>query len=174
MANTLGAVDGARLLAAVVGTLIPGDASWPDACVVGVQFEVAARLVEQHGEDALDQVIEVLRPDWDALLSGDEAARIAAVAGWELRDKDQFTRVREATYLAYYESPFVVQAINAHGHLYKLRPHVTGYKLPRFDPARDTPRHGRGAWTPTDAVHRVAVETLDLADERTVNWGRKQ
>jgi hypothetical protein len=82
--------------------------------------------------------------------------------------------VRDAAYMAYYESPIVVQAINAHGHLYRLLPHVVGYKLPRYDLERDAPKHARGRWIPTDAVTRVAVETLDLADERTLNWGRKQ
>jgi hypothetical protein len=76
--------------------------------------------------------------------------------------------------MAYYESPLVVQAINAHGHPYKLVPHSTGFDMGRFDPEQDAPRHGRGGWLPTDAVRRVDVETLDLADERTLNWGRKQ
>jgi hypothetical protein len=54
--------------------------------------------------------------------------------------------VRDATFFAYYECPLVVRAMNARGFEYKLRPHVEGYRLPPFDPARDTPRHGRGRW----------------------------
>jgi hypothetical protein len=167
-------VEVARLLAALVDTLLPGDAGWPSGATVGVQSVLATRLVQERGEDALGKVVEALRPGAPALLSGDEAARVAAVAAWEAGDRELFGWVRDAVYNAYYESPAVVLAINAHGHPYKLIPHVVGYKLPRFDLEHDTPRHGRGAWIATGAVARVPVETLDLADERTQNWGRKQ
>lgn len=167
-------VEAARLVAALVDTLLPGDAGWPSGATVGVQAMLAARLVQERGADAFDTLVEALRPDAAALLAGDEAARVAAVAAWEARDNDLFGFVRDAAYMAYYESPAVVLAINAHGHPYKLVPHVAGYKLPRFDPARDAPKHRRGHWIATDAVARVPVETLDLADERTQHWGRKQ
>ena len=160
-----GAVEAAGLLAALVDTLIPGDAGWPAAATVGVQSELATRLVQERGEDGLAKVLDALGGETAALLSGDEPARVAAMAAWEARDKDLFGWVRDVVYLAYYENPVVVRAINAHGHLYKLVPHVTGYKLPRFDAARDTPQHGRGAWTPTGAVRRVAVDTLCLAEK---------
>jgi hypothetical protein len=168
------ATDAARLLAALVDTLIPGAPGWPPAVTVGVQSALASRLIEQRGDDALGPLLTALEPHAEALLSDDEDRRVAAVAAWEAADKDLFGWVRDATYLAYYESPVVVLAINAHGHLYKARPHFTGYRLPRWDAARDTPTHGRGAWTPTDAVRRVDTGALDLADERTQNWGRKQ
>ncbi len=166
--------ESARLLAALVETLLPGDDGWPSGSLVGVQAVLAMRLVQERGEDAVDSVIQSLGDDAAPLLADDEDARVAAVAAWEARDKTLFGFVRDAVYMAYYENPVVVQAINAHGHQYKLIPHVTGYMLPRFDLARDTPTHGRGKWIPTDAVQRVPVETLDLADERTQNWGRKQ
>lgn len=168
------AEQAARLLAALVDVLLPGDTGWPGGATVGVQAVLAARLVQERGDDAVDSVLDALRDDAPALLGGDEAARVAAVAAWEARDKDLFGWVRDAAYMAYYESPLVVRAINAHGHPYKLISHVTGYKLPRFDPARDAPRHGRGWYLATDAVRRVDVESLNLADERTQNWGRKQ
>jgi hypothetical protein len=174
MTDTTNAVDAAGLLAALVDTLIPGAAGWPAAATVGVQSMLASRLVQGRGDDALDTLLAALRPHAPALLSADEDARVAAVAAWEAGDAELFGWVRDAVYMAYYESPVVVLAINAHGHAYKLRPHVTGYKLPRFDAARDRPQHGRGTWTPTDSVKRVAAETLDLADERTLSWGRKQ
>ena len=164
----------AKLLAALVETLLPGDTGWPPGATVGVQGALAARLVQERGEDALDRLVAALGDDAAALLNGEEAARVAAVTAWEARDKDLFGFVRDAAYMAYYENPVVVQAINEHGHPYRLVPHVAGYKLPRFDLARETPRHGRGSWIPTDAVQRVAVETLQLDDGRTQNWGRKQ
>jgi hypothetical protein len=165
-------VEATRLFAALVDTLLPGTDNWPSGATVGVQAELARRLLQQRGEDVLTQVIDVLRADAAALLSNDEAARVAAVAAWEARDKDLFGWIRDAVYHTYYESPFVVQAINRHGHSYKLVPHLTGYGLPRFDPQRDTPRHGRGGWIPTAAVTRVAVETLGMPDERTTDAGR--
>jgi hypothetical protein len=168
------AVETAQLLAVLADTLLPGGEGWPSGATVGVQALVAARLVQERGDDAVDSVVAALGDDAQALLTGDEAARVAAVAAWEARDKDLFGFVRDAAFIAYYESPAVVLAINAHGHPYRLVPHVAGYKLPRFNLERDTPKHGRGRWTPTDAVQRVAVETLNLADERTQNWGRKQ
>jgi hypothetical protein len=174
MSEALTPPDIARLLSALVETLLPGDTGWPGGAAVGVQSALAARLVQERGEDALDKLVDALRPDAAALLSGDEAARVAAVAAREVRDKDLFGWVRDAAFMAYYESPIVVLAINAHGHPYKLVPHVAGYKLPRFDMVRDTPTHGRGRYVPTGAVRRVAVETLNLGDERTQNWGRKQ
>ena len=168
------ATETAKLLAALVETLLPGDAGWPSGAAVGVQSALATRLVQERGDDALDKLVTALGDDATALLSGDEAARVAAVAAWEARDAEFFGWVRDAAFMAYYESPIVVQAINAHGHPYKLVPHITGYELPRFERERDTPRHGRGGWIATDAVARVPVEMLDLADERTLTWGRKQ
>jgi hypothetical protein len=167
-------VEAARLLAALVDTLLPGAAGWPSGGTAGVQAELATRILQQRGEDVLVQVIDALRAEAAALLSDNAADRIAAVTGWETRDSDLFGWVRDAAYHAYYESPFVVQAINRHGHSYKLVPHLTGYRLPRFDLERDTPRHGRGGWIPTGAVKRVAVETLDLADQRTIVQRRTQ
>jgi hypothetical protein len=164
----------ARLLAALVQTLLPGDSGWPSGTMVGVQALLATRLIQERGEDALETLVAALGDDVGALLSDDEEGRVAAVSSWEKRDKDLFGFVRDAAFMAYYESPVVVAAINAHGHPYRLVPHITGYGLPPFDLERDRPRHGRGAWIPTNAIKRIPVETLDLADERTLNWGRKQ
>lgn len=174
MTEAITPVDAARLLAALVDTLIPGNAGWPSAGIVGVQSMLATRLVQERGEDSLDRVIGALGADAAALFSDDEAARVVAIAAWEARDAQLFGWVRDAVFMAYYESPVVVLAIKARGHQYKLIPHIAGYMLPRFDAERDTPRHGRGAWIATGAVLRVPVETLDLADERTQTWGRKQ
>jgi hypothetical protein len=174
MSNAAAPVEVAHLLAALVDTLLPGDEGWPSGATVGVQSVVATRLIQERGNHALDKVVEAIGADAPALLSADEAARVAAVAAFEARDKEFFGFVRDAAYIAYYESPVVVQAINAHGHQYRLISHIAGYKLPRFDAERDAPKHGRGRWIPTDAVTRVPVETLELADERTQNWGRKQ
>jgi hypothetical protein len=81
-------------------------------------------------------------------LDTDEPRQVAAVRAFEAADPTRFKWVRDATFLAYYECPLVVRTMNARGFEYKLRPHIDGYRLPPFDPARDTPRHGRGHWIP--------------------------
>lgn len=168
------ATETARVVAALVETLLPGDDGWPPGAVVGVQATLALRLVREHGEDGLARLLASLGDAAATLRDGDAAARVAAVAAWEAREAAFFGFVRDAAYMAYYESPVVAQAINEHGSPYKLMPHVSGYRVPRFDPATDTPTHARGGYIPTDQVRRVAVETLDLDDQRTQNWGRKQ
>jgi hypothetical protein len=37
-----------------------------------------------------------------------------------------------------------------------------GYAVGRFDPATDTPRHGRGGYVHTDEVRRVDLSQLDF------------
>jgi hypothetical protein len=85
-----------------------------------------------------------------------------------------FGWVRDATYIAYYENPFVAEAIVLSGHPYELRPHIKGYPVRRFDLARDTPRHGRGRYTKTSDVRRVDISALDLESNRTQAWGLKR
>jgi len=85
-----------------------------------------------------------------------------------------FGWVRDAAYVAYYENPFVAEAINEQGLRYELRPHIKGYPLPRFDLARDTPKHGRGRYTKTSDVRRVDISGLDLESNRTQAWGLKR
>ena len=73
----------------------------------------------------------------------DEAARVAVVRRFEESEPDLFGWVRDAVYIAYYENPFVAEAINLKGHRYELRPHIKGYPVQRFE-------HGArraAAWT---------------------------
>jgi len=104
----------------------------------------------------------------------DEASRVAVVQRFEEAEPDLFGWVRDATYIAYYENPFVAEAIVLSGHLYELRPHIKGYPVRRFDLVRDTPRHGRGRYTKTSDVRRVDISALDLESNRTQAWGLKR
>jgi hypothetical protein len=101
----------------------------------------------------------------------DETARVNVVKNFEQREPELFGWLRDAAYVAYYENPFVAEVINAKGHRYELRPHVKGYPLPRFDPERHAPRHGRGRYTPTEQVRPVDTSKLDLKSNRTLHWG---
>jgi hypothetical protein len=138
-------IESARLLSALVGSLIPGDDSWPAAEVVGVQALVAARMVDTLGEIALDELLASLA-GYPELLDSREAKRVAAVARFEAAEPERFKWVCEAAFFAYYESPLVVRAMNALGIVYQLRPHADGYDLPPFDPTTDAPGHRRGRW----------------------------
>jgi hypothetical protein len=164
-------VEAARLLADLADVIIPGDETWPSGATVGVQGVVAMRLLEEFGEAELGRMAPSLLRAGGPLAGRDEEARIAIVRTFESAEPALFSWLRDAIYYAYYENPFVAAAIRAKGRPYELRPHVAGYPLPAFDPASDAPRHGRGSYVPTDAVHRLDIEPLDLASERTQVWG---
>jgi hypothetical protein len=163
--------EAAKLLADLADVIVPGDASWPSAATVGAQGLVATRLLEELGEAKLARIAPALLRAGGPLAGRDEAAKVAIVRAFEAEEPALFGWLRDAIYLAYYESPFVAAAIRAKGRPYELRPHLTGYPLPPFDPVNDTPRHGRGRWVATEAVPRLDAEPLDLASERTQAWG---
>jgi Gluconate 2-dehydrogenase subunit 3 len=161
----------AALLADVIDVLLPGDESWPSARIVGVQAFVAVRLLEERGKAAFPKLMSALLAAGGPFDGLDETARVEVVKKFEQRETELFGWLRDAAYVAYYENPFVAEVINTKGHRYELRPHVKGYPLPRFDPARHTPRHGRGRYTPTEQVRPVDTSKLDLGSDRTVRWG---
>lgn len=163
--------ESAALLADLIEVLLPGDESWPSARAVGVQAFVAIRLLEERGKAAFPKLMSALLAAGGPFDGLDETARVAVVKNFEQRERELFGWLRDAAYVAYYENPFVAEVINAKGHRYELRPHVKGYPLPRFDPARHTPRHGRGRYTPTEQVGRIDTSKLDLENNRTLRWG---
>jgi hypothetical protein len=156
----LTATEMARLLADFVDVLIPGDERWPTASSVGVQALLAARLVDLRGEDALDQLVDLLLAGGAPFTDKSGEQRTEIVSQFEQHHPALFGFVRNAVYLAYYESPAVVAAIRALGYTYWLRPHLEGYDMPPFDSGRDTPRHGRGFHVPTEAVRRLDLSGL--------------
>jgi hypothetical protein len=164
----------ARLLADLVDLLLPGDGDWPSGATIGVQSTLAARLVEERGDPDLSRLAQAILQAGGPFTDQPEERRIAIVQALEAAEPELFGWVRDAAYFAYYESPYVVAVINAQVHPYRLRPHVKGYPLPRFDPARDAPTHGRGRWLPTEAVRPVDISTLDLDVDRTQAWGLKR
>ncbi len=153
----------AGLLADFVDTLIPGDGSWPAASRVGVQGLLAARLVETDGEAAIARLAGLLGGA-DGFAGQSEDVRTAIVAGLERAHPRFFAVLREAVYLAYYESPAVAERIHALGYAYELRPHLTGYAMPPPDAERDRPRHRRGSYVRTEDVRRLDLSAIRLAD----------
>jgi hypothetical protein len=170
-ASGLSPTAAAALLRDFVDVLIPGDSLWPSAGNVGAQALLARRLVESFGNGALDRVADAVLAAGGPLSDRSEEERVAIVRQLEAQEPDLFGWLRDATYIAYYESPLVAAAINASGHRYELRPHLKGYPQRPFDLDRDFPRHGRGRYLATEAVRRVDTSGLDLETERTGAWG---
>jgi hypothetical protein len=164
----------AGMLADLVEVLLPGDDAWPSGDAAGVQSILALRLLEQRGKADFAKVARAIVASGGPLAGLDEEARIAVVKRFETSEPALFGWIRDAAFIAYYENPFVAEVINAKGHIYELRPHIKGYPVPRFDIARNTPRHGRGRYVPTEAVRRVDTAGLDLESERTQAWGLKR
>ena len=123
--------------------------------------------MEERGKNALPTLVKAIEFAQAARLPElEEAARVAVVQRFEKAEPELFGWVRDAAYIAYYENPFVAEAIVLTGHPYELRPHIKGYPVPRFDPARDTPRHGRGRYTKTaDVAASTSAASTSRATE---------
>jgi hypothetical protein len=152
----------AEELAALVDVLVPGDGEFPAASTVGVQAKLADRLIVLRGDGAVTELIEALAASGGPLRSLDEADRMAVVARLDRERPDDFLRVRNLTYLAYYESPAVHEVIRSMGFTYNAIPLPGGYAVGRFDPETDAPRHDRRRFVTTDEVRRVDLARLDF------------
>ncbi|WGF88092.1 hypothetical protein [Marinivivus vitaminiproducens] len=161
----------ARMLRLLVDELIPGGEGWPSASDVGVHGLLSLRLFADGTPDLALKLAKAL--DWwkGGLDSDDAGARVRAVEGFEAADPDLFDRIYTAAVLAYYETPFVVEAIRQTGRPYAILPHVAGYPMAPFDAERDAPKHGRGRYIKTEEVRPVDVSGLDLDIARTERWG---
>jgi hypothetical protein len=149
-------------LAALVDVLVPGDDAFPPASAVGVQAKLTDRLILMRGEGAVQALVEALAAAGGPLHRLDGEQRVAVLTRIERERPDDFLLVRNIVYLSYYESPAVHAAIRALGFTYHAIPLPAGYEVGSFDPTTDTPRHGRGAFVPTDAVERVDLSKLDF------------
>jgi hypothetical protein len=157
--------EAARLAATLrdlVDVLIPGEGDdWPSASLAGVHGLLGFRLQEARGEEAVRELAAALDRCGGPLAPLDEAGRGSVVAQLEREQPDLFALVRNASFLAYYESPAVILAIQALGQPYRAIPYQGGYPQEPFDPERDRPRHNRGRYIPTDQVRRVDLSGLD-------------
>lgn len=167
-------LEGAALFAGLMDELIPGGNGWPSASSVGVQSLVAIRLSEQAGEAVLGRIVDAMIAAGGPLAGRSMRERVVIVKNFEAAEPELFEQVRIATTFAYYENPFVVEAIRRQGRPYALRPHLLGYPMRSFDFDKDAPRHKRGAYTATDRVMPVDISTLHLEENRTKRWGIKR
>jgi hypothetical protein len=149
-------------LAALVDVLVPGDDGFPCASEVGVQAKLADRLSLMRGEGAVHALIGALAAAGGPLHRLAHDDHPAVLTRLERERPDDFLLIRNIVYLSYYESPAVHEAIRALGFTYHAIPLPIGYDVGRFDPASDTPRHGRGGFVHTDEVRRVDLSKLDF------------
>ena len=123
----------ASLLRDFVDVLIPGEGPWPSASMVGVQGVLAMRLLEVQGEaGATSSSGRCLNVAGRWRLSMPRR-RAEVVQQFEPADPAFFKLVRNAAYLAYYENPAVVRAMQGLGQPYQAMPAAKGYPLPAFD-----------------------------------------
>jgi len=167
----LSPLEGARLLAAFVDELIPGAENWPSASIAGVHGIVAVRICDASGQGDLSDLLDAILAAGGLTESGSPEERASVVAKIETANNALFERVRAAVVLAYYETPFVTQAIRRLGRPYESRPHIAGYPMRPFDPARDTPGHNRGSYISTNDVRPVDTSGLNLDRTHTKRWG---
>jgi hypothetical protein len=156
-------VNEEKVLLRLVDTLLPGGAGFPAASSTGMTQQVAARL---HLVDA--NLLTRLAAVFAALggLPQDEPGWCDATSRLEALEPKLFDEIRKYTYLTYYEQPAVIEAIRALGFHYNDAPLPAGYPTEPFERARDAPRHARGRWIPTDAVHRVDLSRFNLEESR--------
>lgn len=169
--SRLSPTEKTRMLRCLVDELIPASENWPSASDAGVHGILSLRLFTDETGVLAEKVAELLEWQDGSLESDDSEARVLAVKGFQDADPDLFDQVYTAAVLAYYETPFVVEAVRDTGRPYSLRPHVTGYAMQPFDAPRDTPRHGRGFYLKTEDVVPADISKLDLDTDKTARWG---
>jgi hypothetical protein len=148
-------------LALLVDTLLPGDGLFPPAALVGAQALLAERLIRLRGAAALQDLAAAISTAGGPLGRLDEAGRRRVVADVQRNHSAMFDDVLRCAFLSYYEAPVVQDVIRSLGFTYHAMPLPGGYpEVGKFDAARDTPTHGRGAYIRTDAVRRVDVGKL--------------
>ena len=151
----------------LVDVLLPGDDLFPAASLVGTHGTVLGRLRDQIGYAQLNDLLERVAPLDD---DTDEQA-IGTVRALETGYPALFAVVRTVTYLSYYASPVVVDAIRQLGHVYNDSPQPLGYSLRVFDPTPgvDLPLNPRGKYKATHEISRIDLSALpDLSlDQRT-------
>lgn len=157
----------ASLLRDLVDVLIPGEGPWPPASVVGVQGVLAMRLLEARGQGGADELEQALLKCGGPLAPLDADARAEVVRSFESSEPAFFKLVRNAAYIAYYENPAVVRAVQGLGQPYQAMPGAKGYPLPAFDLEHDRPRHGRGHYIRTEDVRPLDLSVLEGEHGRT-------
>ena len=152
----------AAMLKALVDVLLPGDGRFPSASDAGSHGVMADRLVAQLGEAALDELAQAVEASDGPLEPLSATERQDVVRRFEADHPEQFETLRMIAYHAYYESPAVVRAVRALGHVYNDAPQPAGYAMAPFDEGDplQAPAHRRGHYVRTEEVARLDLSPL--------------
>ena len=155
----------ATMLRELVDVLLPGDGRFPAASDAGTHGVVAERLATQVGETALDDLARAIAACGGPLTPLGPAEREAVMRRFEETRPEQFETLRMVSYLAYYESPAVVRAVRALGHVYNDAPQPAGYAMAPFDEddPHQAPAHRRGGYVRTEDVAQLDLTPLPAA-----------
>lgn len=154
--------ESAELMAAICDTLLPGDGHFPRASLTGTQGIAASRLRARYGGAIFEQLALDLASDDQPFATLSKADRVIALKDLETAKPDFFMFLLTATYLAYYATPPVIEAIRLDGHIYNDAPLPLGYELPifSFTPGVDIPLEPKGSFKWTAQMERIDLSTL--------------
>lgn len=155
-------VESAELIDAVCDTLLPGEGTFPSASLTGTHGIVASRLRARYGAPVFASLARDLERDGAHFVDLDEAGRVAALTALEADEPEFFAFLLAATYLAYYATPPVIDAIRLDGHIYNDAPQPLGYELIPFSftPGIDMPLDPKGSFKWTFQMERIDISSL--------------
>jgi hypothetical protein len=159
-------IESAELMAAVCDTLLPGEGNYPRASLTGTQAVVANRLRERYGSLVFESLARDLASGDRGFLALSDEERVAALQRLETEKPDFFAYLLAATYLAYYATPPVIEAIRLDGHIYNDTPLPLGYELTPFSftPGVDVPLDPKGSFKWTFQMERIDISSLAELD----------
>lgn len=154
--------ESAELMVAVCDTLLPGDGHFPRASLTGTQAVVASRLRARYGGNVFETLASDLGIGGTTFAALPDAERVATLDALQIAKPDFFAFLLMATYLAYYATPPVIEAIRLDGHIYNDAPLPLGYDLPifSFTPGVDVPLEPKGSFKWTEQMARIDISSL--------------
>jgi hypothetical protein len=153
-------------MAAVCDTLLPGEGNYPSASLTGTHGIVASRLRARYGAQIFESLASDLEREGTRFVDLDESERVAALRALEREKPEFFAYLLAATYLAYYATPPVIEAIRLDGHIYNDAPLPLGYELTPFSftPGVDMPLDPKGSFKWTFQMERIDISSLSDLD----------
>ncbi|CAN3127620.1 gluconate 2-dehydrogenase subunit 3 family protein [Mycobacterium sp. smrl_JER01] len=165
------------LLNALADTLIPPGGGYPAPSAVDI-VGFFRRYVTPSGQEArwypfvsVDHIACVAEWLGADFTRSDEAARVTAVAQLEREHVEEFSRLRDLVYHAYYSRPAVISAINAQspaGRDYRISPQPYGYADTIDDWDEELLSRVQGTYQCTEDVVRVALPDTLAGPNETV------
>ncbi|MGH3641386.1 MAG: gluconate 2-dehydrogenase subunit 3 family protein [Mycobacterium sp.] len=171
-------------LNALADTLIPPGGGYPSPSTVDI-VGFFRRYVTPSGQEArwypfvsVEHIARAAQWLGADFARSDEAARVAGVACLENEHIEEFSRLRDLVYHAYYSRPAVISAINAQspaGRDYRVSPQPYGYADTIDDWDEELLSRVRGTYRRTENVVRVALpDTLAGPNETAESAWRTQ